>query len=434
MLEASTVLYVEDDPSVRFGSSQALQLAGFEVKAFGSAELACPHLTPGFRGVLLTDVKLPGMSGLQLLERAQHVDSDMPVILVTGHGDISMAVKAMRLGAYDFIEKPFSPDQLADVVRRAIEKRNLSLEVESLRTRLSSLDAIEAKIIGRSSAMGELRRVILDIASTNADVLVTGETGTSRNWSRAVFTTPAAQERPFVALNCGGMRDAVRSGSSATRRVVHGAEAARARSSTPPAAPVPRRDRDHARERRSAAARSFRKQFSVSARTAPQRGLPGDRHNQGDLLQPPRDRLSQGPLLPPQRRRSRHPPLRERRQDIPMLFNHFLMQGALRYERPVPRSTAHAEVMAIHGRATSAMRNADRTCCVCRSARRRPQPDGASRALDEQVSLFERCLIEEALAASGGRAVARAASQDPDQDAVRQAQTAWPVANEFKTG
>ena len=91
-----------------------------------------PHLVPGFPGILLTDVKLPGMDGLALLERAKRIDPDLPVILVTGHGDISMAVQAMRLGAYDFIEKPFSSDRLNEVVSRALERHRLALEVDVL--------------------------------------------------------------------------------------------------------------------------------------------------------------------------------------------------------------------------------------------------------------------------------------------------------------
>jgi two-component system C4-dicarboxylate transport response regulator DctD len=127
------VLFVEDDPAVRLGSTQALQLAGLRVSGFGSAEQVLPRVVPGFAGVLVTDVKLPGMDGLALLSRALQVDPTLPVILVTGHGDITMAVQAMRLGAYDFLEKPFSPDQLTEVVQRALEKRALSLEVDLLR-------------------------------------------------------------------------------------------------------------------------------------------------------------------------------------------------------------------------------------------------------------------------------------------------------------
>jgi DNA-binding NtrC family response regulator len=448
MLETSTVLYVEDDPSVRFGSSQALQLAGFEVKAFGSAELACPHLTPGFRGVLLTDVKLPGMSGLQLLERAQHVDPDLPVILVTGHGDITMAVKAMRLGAYDFIEKPFSPDQLADVVRRAIEKRSLSLEVESLRTRLSSLDAIEAKIIGRSSAMGELRRVILDIASTNADVLVTGETGTGKELvARCLHDYGKRKKGPFVALNCGGMPETLfesevfghEAGSftgAAKRRVGKIEHAAGGSLFLDEIETMP--VSLQVKLLRTLQERQFERLGSNDLLAMDCRVIAATKE---DLLQPPpgivfrRDlyyRLGVVVLG--------IPPLRERREDIPMLFNHFLMQGALRYERPVPEidSARMHEMMAYSwpGNVRELRNAADRTVLrlpflegVDRDG------DGGVRALDEQVALFERCLIEEALAASGGRAVAASERlKIPTKTLYDKLKRLGLSANEFKTG
>ncbi len=204
------VLYVEDDPAVRLGATQALQLAGYKVEAFGSAEQALSRLTPGVRAVLVTDVKLPGIDGLELLVRALAIDADLPVILVTGHGDISMAVEAMRRGAYDFIEKPFAREELNDVVRRALEKRSLSLEVVSLRRRLDGYEAIEAKLIGRSSAMTRLRRLVVDIAPTDADVLITGETGTGKELvARCLHDYGRRHKGQFAALNCGGLPEAL---------------------------------------------------------------------------------------------------------------------------------------------------------------------------------------------------------------------------------
>src|SRR5438046_6087250 len=128
MLDGIKVLLIEDDTAVRIGSVQALQLAGFTVESFESAERAVAHIKPGMPAVVVTDVKLPGMDGLGLLRYATDVESELPVILVTGHGDITMAVQAMRAGAYDFIEKPFPSELLVEVVGRAVEKRLLTLE------------------------------------------------------------------------------------------------------------------------------------------------------------------------------------------------------------------------------------------------------------------------------------------------------------------
>ena len=134
--DAIKVLLIEDDVAVRIGSEQALQLAGFPVESFESAERVVASIQPGISAIVVSDVKLPGMDGLGLLRHVVDIERDLPVILVTGHGDITMAVEAMREGAYDFIEKPFPSEQLVEVVGRAAEKRRLTLEVEALRNRL----------------------------------------------------------------------------------------------------------------------------------------------------------------------------------------------------------------------------------------------------------------------------------------------------------
>ena len=104
--DAIKVLLIEDDVAVRIGSEQALQLAGFPVESFESAERVVTSIQPGISAIVVSDVKLPGMDGLGLLRHVVDIERDLPVILVTGHGDITMAVEAMREGAYDFIEKP----------------------------------------------------------------------------------------------------------------------------------------------------------------------------------------------------------------------------------------------------------------------------------------------------------------------------------------
>lgn len=112
------VVFVEDDDDVAAGSAQALDLAGFEVMRFDSVESARHHVTAGMPAVVVCDVRLPGTSGTAWAEELHRLDPELPVILITGHGDIAMAVQAMRDGAYDFVEKPFRPDHLVAVVKR----------------------------------------------------------------------------------------------------------------------------------------------------------------------------------------------------------------------------------------------------------------------------------------------------------------------------
>jgi two-component system C4-dicarboxylate transport response regulator DctD len=206
MFDGLKVLLVEDDPAVRFGAAQALSLAGLDVETFESADAARAGIHPHLPGVLVTDVRMRGMSGLELLEHALGVDPDLPVIIITGHGDIAMAVQAMRRGAYDFMEKPFASEQLIGVVQRALEKRKLVFEVQDLRRRLEDRQGIESVLIGRSAQVEELRRTILALGEAAPDVLIRGETGTGKELvAQCLHQFSSRHNRRFIALNCGAL-------------------------------------------------------------------------------------------------------------------------------------------------------------------------------------------------------------------------------------
>jgi two-component system C4-dicarboxylate transport response regulator DctD len=208
--QAIRVIFVEDEPDVRMGSQQALELAGFEVDAFASVEEARSHVRAGVPAVVLCDVKLPGMPGTEWLNEIRSIDAELPVILVSGHGDIAMAVQAMRQGAYDFIEKPFPSDHLVAVVRRAAEKRHLTLQVQALRDQLESSHGIQAVMLGRSAQMQHVRATVLTLASTSADVVIYGETGTGKDLvARCLHDHSDRRRANYVPLNCGGMSEAL---------------------------------------------------------------------------------------------------------------------------------------------------------------------------------------------------------------------------------
>lgn len=201
-----TVLIVEDDPHVLLGCQQALALEDIRSEGVSSAEQALAMVGDNFPGIVISDIRLPGIDGLELLKRLKARDRSLPVVLITGHGDISMAVGAMRDGAYDFMEKPFSPERLVDIARRALEQRGLAREVWSLRRQLAERDSLEGRIIGRSPAMQQLRELIANIADTSANVLIEGETGTGKELvARCLHDFSRRQPRQFVALNCGGL-------------------------------------------------------------------------------------------------------------------------------------------------------------------------------------------------------------------------------------
>ncbi|MCP4284390.1 MAG: sigma-54-dependent Fis family transcriptional regulator [Gammaproteobacteria bacterium] len=200
------VLFVDDEKHIRIANGQTLELAGFDVQCFSNAEQILPILSLDWPGVVVSDIKMPGMDGLTLLEKAQAIDRDLPVILITGHGDISMAVNAIRDGAYDFIEKPFAPDRLVETVRRAMEKRNLTVENRNLRTELEAQSVPGPRIIGRTPPMQRLRATIAHIADTNADALLLGETGTGKELvARSLHEHSTRRNNNFVAVNCGAV-------------------------------------------------------------------------------------------------------------------------------------------------------------------------------------------------------------------------------------
>jgi two-component system C4-dicarboxylate transport response regulator DctD len=201
-------LLVEDEAALRLATSQTLELGGFAVQAFASAEEALPELQADFAGVVVTDVRLPGLSGLDLLARVAALDSELPVIVVTGHGDVGMAVAAMRAGAYDFIEKPFAAERLMDAVRRAQERRSLVLENRRLRSERARHPDMP-DLIGRSDAIEHLKVVVRNVAPTGVDILVNGQTGTGKEVMARLIHAASGRKGNFVAINCGALPESV---------------------------------------------------------------------------------------------------------------------------------------------------------------------------------------------------------------------------------
>ncbi|KQZ16673.1 Fis family transcriptional regulator [Mesorhizobium sp. Root552] len=200
------VLLVDDEDELRRSTAQSLDLAGFAVRDLASAERALDLVNPGFNGVVVTDIRMPGMDGMTFMTRIHEIDPDIPVIIVTGHGDVQLAVKAMREGAYDFIEKPFTTQNLAAVVRRALDWRSLVLENRLLRAVAGKRDDIEGRLPGRTPAMVDLRYRLRAVAATDADVLIVGDTGTGKEvTARALHDISSRAGKPFVAINCAAL-------------------------------------------------------------------------------------------------------------------------------------------------------------------------------------------------------------------------------------
>lgn len=201
-------ILVEDEQTVRLATAQTLELGGFAVQACGSAEQAYALLHADYAGIVVSDVRLPNASGLDLLAHTLQMDADLPVIVVTGHGDVVMAVEAMRSGAYDFIEKPFAAERLVESCLRAQEKRSLVLENRRLQKAWAAHPSMP-ELVGQSPAIEKLRKFIQNIGPTQADVLINGATGCGKEVVARQLHVASGRKGEFVAINCAALPESM---------------------------------------------------------------------------------------------------------------------------------------------------------------------------------------------------------------------------------
>jgi len=208
MPAAMKIAIVDDERDMRQSISQWLALSGFDTETFASAEEALKRVGSDYPGIVVTDIRMPGMDGMQFLRKLMGSDSALPVIMITGHGDVPMAVEAMRLGAFDFLEKPFNPDRMTDLAKKATQKRRMVLDARALRRDLSDGGSLMKKLIGTSAAMDRLREDILDLGQADGHVLIEGETGTGKTLvAHALHAVGARAGKRFVALSCAAFEE-----------------------------------------------------------------------------------------------------------------------------------------------------------------------------------------------------------------------------------
>jgi two-component system C4-dicarboxylate transport response regulator DctD len=414
MLDRSHVLLVDDEASMRQAISQWLDLAGFEVTAHDRSAAAIAILNADYDGIVVSDLKMEGLDGMGLLSHIQELDPDLPVVMITGHGDIQVAVEAMRRGAYDFIEKPFEPDRFLEVVRRASEKRKLVLDNRQLRKGIAE-PRLATRIIGNSRAAETLRAQVAEIAATDASVVIYGETGVGKDLvARCLHDFGRRAARNYVAINCAAVPETMAeseffghesgafTGASKSRpgKIEHanggtlfldeidsmplGIQAKLLRV-------LQEREVERLGSNRSIAV-DFRtiaaSKIDLNAPQAQSRFRP-------DLYY----RLCVAEITVP--------PLRQRRDDILLLFQYFAQAAALAHGREVrPLTAVASDKLLKHdwpGNVRELRNAAERHALGLGGTTGAAVAATAATSLAEQVEAFERATIEQCLIEAGGR-------------------------------
>ncbi len=198
------IILVDDDGNVLDACREVLELEGFRVSPHASVASALSDLRADSETIIVSDVRMPHQDGFDLLASVRAIDRDIPIVLMSGHGDIPMALRAMRDGAWDFLEKPADPVHLIETVRRALDHRRLVIENRRLRLSIAA-DDWEARLIGHSAPMVMLRERLKRIAGAATDILVLGDTGTGKEVTARALHDFSGRKGRFVAVNCGAI-------------------------------------------------------------------------------------------------------------------------------------------------------------------------------------------------------------------------------------
>lgn len=407
-----SIALVDDDDDFRLALAERLGLEGYDVSAFASAETALRALDAGFPGVVVTDLRMPGLDGRQLLNRLQELDDDLPVLMITGHGDVDDAVAALRQGAYDFVTKPFAFERLQDSLTRALEKRALVLDNRRLAAMATEAGS-EVPLLGSSPAMARLRASIAQLADARLDVLIEGETGVGKEVvARALHNGGRRRIHPFVAVNCGalpeGLIETEMFGHEAgafpgalRRRVGYIEESHRGSlfldeiESMPPAVQVKLLRVIEEREVQPIGGRPR----SVDLRILASSKIDLEAAVEAGTFR--RDLFYRLNVV-----RMRVSPLRERREDVPLLFAHFLRRAAGRDGRsPPPLTTAVRRRLLEHdwpGNVRELINYAEQVAAGLADVNDTPSEADEGGSLADRMARYEKQLLDEMLERCGG--------------------------------
>jgi two-component system C4-dicarboxylate transport response regulator DctD len=205
------ILFIDDEAEIRTVVEQLFRLEGLRCSSTANPgallkQLSAEGYGQDFPGIVITDIHMPAMHGLELMQAIHAIDAEIPVVVLTGYGAVSLAVKALQQGAYDFLEKPFDNTHLLEVAQRALEKRALVLENRQLKASVARAQQPGMRILGQSPAMVQLRSVLDAVLDAPADVLIFGETGCGKELvARYLHEQSNRREHNFVAINCGAI-------------------------------------------------------------------------------------------------------------------------------------------------------------------------------------------------------------------------------------
>ncbi|MGF7155660.1 sigma-54-dependent transcriptional regulator [Novosphingobium gossypii] len=402
--DARRVALVDDDEDMRVSTAQVLMLAGFSVETFADAASALAAVDADWPGIVVSDVRMPHMSGTELFRALHARDAELPVILVTGHGDVAMAVDALKAGAWDFLTKPFDPQALVAAADRAATARALALDNRRLRAAAQEDEA--SGLVGQSPAIRRLREMIPTLANADIDLFIEGETGTGKELlARLIHRAGKRSRHRFLAVACGALPEVLEDELFAPGGEASIASAMRGTLFLDDVDQASRRLQARLTplvEDRVLRSPGARDPLPLDVRVIATGGA-DTAEGKGDDIP---DRIAPGLFYRLAALRLRMPPLRERREDVPALFAHLAASAAARLRLPLPVMTAAVrEHLASHdwpGNVRELAHFAERFVLgLAEIASPASTPDEAD-TLPQRVDAFERDTIVAAVKAANG--------------------------------
>ncbi|WP_395541339.1 sigma-54-dependent transcriptional regulator [Neotabrizicola sp. sgz301269] len=400
MKPEAKIFIVDDDADLLPAMVEVIEAAGLPARGFQRGKAMLAELDPEWDGMILSDMRMPELSGLDLLAKARDMAPGVPFVLITAHGDVRSAVQAIQRGAFDFIEKPAPPEYMLAVIRRALETRRLLLENRRLKERIARGTDLRARLLGRSTAMRNCRRELAAVAPLEVDVLLHGEPGTGKQLAARALHDFSGLDGEFITMDASALTES----NFAALMLGEGTDA--------PGAVAAARDGTLYLERANALSPPLQHRLlaMMEART------PGTRFRviasaHGSISDLRRTgAMSDDLYYPLSLAEVELPPLRDRENDIYLLLTQFLREAAQRHNRRFPELSAQElrPYRSYHWPGNlRELRNVAEKLVIGLKVTLQPPTRGTVAAddlgYDEAMQDFESALLRAALQKTGGR-------------------------------